>query len=70
MTRIELGLDTFGDITLDADGRPKSHAQVLRDTVAQAELADRLGVDFIGVGEQLEDLQTFSAREFAQALLT
>jgi fused signal recognition particle receptor len=26
-------------------------------------------VYFIGVGEQLEDLQTFSAREFAQALL-
>jgi fused signal recognition particle receptor len=27
-------------------------------------------VYFFGVGEQLEDLQTFSAREFAQALLT
>jgi fused signal recognition particle receptor len=26
-------------------------------------------VYFIGVGEQLEDLQTFNAREFAQALL-
>jgi fused signal recognition particle receptor len=29
-----------------------------------------LPVYFIGVGEQLEDLQTFSAREFAQALLS
>ena len=26
-------------------------------------------VYFIGVGEKLEDLQTFSAREFASALL-
>ena len=26
-------------------------------------------VYFIGVGEKLEDLQTFNAREFAQALL-
>jgi fused signal recognition particle receptor len=26
-------------------------------------------VYFIGVGEQLEDLQTFRAREFANALL-
>ena len=26
-------------------------------------------VYFIGVGEKLEDLETFSAREFAQALL-
>jgi probable LLM family oxidoreductase len=51
MSTIELGLDTFGDVTTDADGRPKSHAQVLRDVVAEAELADRVGVDFIGVGE-------------------
>jgi fused signal recognition particle receptor len=28
-----------------------------------------LPVYFIGVGEKLEDLQTFNAREFAQALL-
>ena len=51
MSTIELGLDTFGDVTVDADGRPKSHAQVLRDVVAEAELADQLGVDFFGVGE-------------------
>ena len=27
-------------------------------------------VYFIGVGEQLDDLETFNAREFAQALLS
>jgi fused signal recognition particle receptor len=27
-------------------------------------------VYFIGVGEQVQDLQTFNAREFAQALLS
>jgi fused signal recognition particle receptor len=32
--------------------------------------APSLPVYFIGVGEKLEDLQTFSAREFAQALLS
>jgi fused signal recognition particle receptor len=26
-------------------------------------------VYFVGIGERLEDLQTFSAQEFAQALL-
>ena len=31
--------------------------------------AGQLQVYFIGIGEQLEDLQTFKAREFAQALL-
>jgi probable LLM family oxidoreductase len=51
MTNIELGLDTFGDVTLDAEGRRKSHAQVLRDVITEAELADRVGVDFFGVGE-------------------
>ena len=51
MTPPELGIDTFGDLTTDADGRPKSHAQVLRDVVAEAELADRVGIDFFGVGE-------------------
>jgi probable LLM family oxidoreductase len=49
--QLELGLDTFGDITLDANGRPKPPARVLRDVVAEAVLADSLGVDFIGVGE-------------------
>ncbi|RPJ83477.1 MAG: LLM class flavin-dependent oxidoreductase, partial [Acidobacteria bacterium] len=51
MPTIELGLDTFGDLTVDADGRPRSHAQVLRDVVAEAELADQLGIAFFGVGE-------------------
>lgn len=48
---LELGLDTFGDVTRNVDGKPLSHAQVIRDVVAEAALADELGVDFIGVGE-------------------
>lgn len=52
MTRpIEFGLHTFGDITLAPDGSHKSHAQVLRDVVAEAEAADRAGLHFFGVGE-------------------
>ena len=50
-TDLELGLDTFGDVTLDGDGRPLSAAQVIRDVVDEAVLADSVGVDFIGVGE-------------------
>ena len=48
---LELGLDTFGDVTLDADGRPLSQAQVIRNVIDEAVLADELGIDFIGVGE-------------------
>jgi probable LLM family oxidoreductase len=48
---IELGLDTFGDVTRGADGQMLSHAQVIRNVIDEAVLADRLGVDFFGVGE-------------------
>ena len=48
---LELGLDTFGDVTLAADGRPLPQAQVIRNVIDEAVLADELGIDFIGVGE-------------------
>jgi len=48
---IELGLDTFGDITDGADGKPLPAAQVIRNLVDEAVLADEVGVDVIGVGE-------------------
>jgi probable LLM family oxidoreductase len=48
---LELGLDTFGDVTAGADGELLPHARVLRNVVEEAVLADELGIDFIGVGE-------------------
>jgi probable LLM family oxidoreductase len=48
---IELGLDTFGDVTDGPDGQPLHAAQVIRNLVDEAVLADQVGVDFIGVGE-------------------
>ncbi|MDB5501554.1 MAG: class flavin-dependent oxidoreductase [Tardiphaga sp.] len=51
MTVLELGLDTFGDVTSGADGAPLPHAQVLRNLIDEAVLADQLGIDFIGIGE-------------------
>ena len=49
--QIEFGLDTFGDVTVGLDAAPVSQAQVIRNLVAEAVLADELGIDFIGVGE-------------------
>jgi probable LLM family oxidoreductase len=49
--RLELGLDTFGDVTAGADGRPLPQAHVIRDVIDEAVLADELGLDFFGVGE-------------------
>ncbi len=48
---VELGLDTFGDVTADADGNLLSYAQVIRNVIAEGVLADQVGVDFFGVGE-------------------
>ena len=45
-----LGLDTFGDLIHDQDGRPLSHAETIRSLVEQGVLADRVGVDFFGIG--------------------
>lgn len=60
---MELGLDTFGDVTVDDDGNGVSAAQTIRDVVAQAVLADEVGVDFFGVGEHHRDDYAVSAPE-------
>src|SRR5688572_16054467 len=47
----QLGVDTFGDVPLSADGQPMSQAQVLRDVVEEAVIADHAGLDAFAVGE-------------------
>ncbi|MFC0682176.1 LLM class flavin-dependent oxidoreductase [Lysobacter korlensis] len=49
--QVEFGVDTFGDVTHAPDGTPVPHPQVLRDVVEEGVLADRVGLDFFGVGE-------------------
>src|ERR1700676_3094039 len=46
-----LGLDTFGDLIYDQNGRPLTHAETIRSVVEQGVLADRVGIDFFGIGE-------------------
>jgi len=53
--RLQLGLDTFGDVTDDATGQPSTYAATIREVVEQGVLADELGVDFFGVGEHHRD---------------
>ena len=48
---LEFGLDTFGDTTMGSDGQLLSHAQVIRNVIEEAVLADQIGVDCFGVGE-------------------
>jgi probable LLM family oxidoreductase len=48
---IEFGLDTFGDVTVDGEGKMLSYAQVLRNVVDEGVLADEVGLSFFGIGE-------------------
>ena len=63
------GLDTFGDVTVDTDGRPVPAHQVLRDVVEQAVVADRAGVDHFSVGEHHRDDFAVSAPEVVLAAI-
>jgi probable LLM family oxidoreductase len=65
--QLELGLDTFGDVTVDLGGRRLTEPQVIRNVVDEAVLADAVGVDFIGVGEHHRDDFAVSAPDVVLA---
>ena len=67
--QLELGLDTFGDVTVDAKGDPLPAGQVIRNVVEEGVLADQLGVDFFGVGEHHRADYAISAPEIVLAAL-
>lgn len=51
MSALEFGLDTFGDVPVDDNGQMLTHAESIRAVVAEAVIADELGVDVIALGE-------------------
>src|SRR5262245_26801223 len=68
-TALEFGLDTFGDVTRDVTGARLPHAQVVRDVIDQAVLADQLGIDFFGLGEHHRAYFAISAPEIVLAAI-
>lgn len=66
---VQLGLDTFGDVTETTDGGVQSHAATLRDLLDEAVLADQVGIDFIGVGEHHRADYSVSAPEVVLAAI-
>jgi probable LLM family oxidoreductase len=67
--KLEFGLDTFGDVTAGPDGKPQSHARVIREVIEQAVLADRLGIEAFGVGEHHRSDFAISAPEVVLAAI-
>jgi len=51
IAKIQFGLDSFGDIPVDENGKLFTHAQAIRQVVKEAVLADKLGIDVIALGE-------------------
>jgi probable LLM family oxidoreductase len=66
---LELGLDTFGDVTAGADGQALPYAQVIRNVIAEAVLAEEVGLDFFGVGEHHRADFAVSAPEIVLAAI-
>src|SRR5882757_7944071 len=66
---ITLGLDTFGDVTNDAEGRPLSHGQTIRHLVEEGVLADRVGLDHFAIGEHHTDTMPLSAADVVLAAI-
>lgn len=66
---LQLGLDTFGDVTLGPDGELASYGEVLRNVVEQGVLADQVGVDAFGVGEHHRDDYAVSAPDVVLAAI-
>ena len=66
---LELGLDTFGDVTVDSHGQPISQAETLRNVVAEGVLADEVGIDAFGVGEHHRPDFAVSAPEVVLAAI-
>ncbi|WP_283679215.1 LLM class flavin-dependent oxidoreductase [Lentilactobacillus sp. Marseille-Q4993] len=51
VNKLEFGIETFGDIVANEDGSLKTAGESIRQIVKEGELADKLGIDVIGVGE-------------------
>ncbi|MYS21486.1 probable oxidoreductase, LLM family [Streptomyces sp. DvalAA-14] len=66
---VTIGLDTFGDVTNDADGLPFSHARTIRGLVEEGVLADQVGLDYLGIGEHHTDAMPLSAADVVLAAI-
>ncbi|MFV2022598.1 LLM class flavin-dependent oxidoreductase [Micromonospora sp. LOL_023] len=51
-SQVEDGIDSFGDRPRDGRGEIVSHAQAIRAAVAEAVLADQIGIEVVALGER------------------
>jgi hypothetical protein len=61
ISELRFGLDTFGDMSNDLEGKPISAGQTIRNLIEQGKLADELGLSNFNVGEHHRDDFAISA---------
>ncbi|MBP2704930.1 LLM class flavin-dependent oxidoreductase [Microbispora sp. RL4-1S] len=66
---LEFAIDTFGDVTVGADGTRLPYPQVIRNVVEEAVVAESVGIDAIGIGEHHRDDFAVSAPEIVLAAI-
>jgi probable LLM family oxidoreductase len=69
MSDLLFGLDTFGDVPEDDEGRLVSDAAAIRQVIEEAVLADQLGVDAIALGEHHRPEYSISTPETVLAAI-
>lgn len=57
------GIDSFGDLAVGKDGKLLTYAESIRLVVDEAVLADKLGIDVIGLGEHHREEYAISSPE-------
>jgi len=65
----QIGVETFGDITEDAQGNLLTHAQVIRNVITEGQKAEEVGLDIFGIGEHHRDDYAVSSPETMLAAL-
>lgn len=66
---VSFGLDSFGDIPTDSNGKLMTHAAAIRQVIDEAVLADTLGVDAISLGEHHRSDFAISSPEMVLAAI-
>lgn len=64
---MELGIGMFGDLHIDANGKPQSAQQRLQEIIEEVKLMDQVGLDFYGIGEHHRPDYAVSAPEIVLA---
>jgi probable LLM family oxidoreductase len=67
--KVELGLDTFGDVSSETDGTLTPYHRVIQNVVEEGVLADSVGIDFFGIGEHHRRDFAVSAPEIVLAAI-